>query len=203
MREASDERGETPPFESDRRLTREAQNGSSQATDELLDRLKQIPRILRAQNTHFGNVIKRHDLDDLAQDVFIVIWRKLESYDGRRSFEAWAYGVCRFELLNTIRRQVRNEMSEFHHDLPDRSRAPGLDFEEVHRGLDTLPPEEFSVVHLKHFDGLTFDEVGLRLTIPSNTAKTRYYRGMKKLQEYLRERRAALSPRAAEGKEGQ
>jgi DNA-directed RNA polymerase specialized sigma24 family protein len=41
------------------------------------------------------------------------------------------------------------------------------------------------VIRAKHFDGLTFDEIGARLGIPSNTAKTHYYRGIERMRPLL------------------
>ena len=42
------------------------------------------------------------------------------------------------------------------------------------------------MIRLKHFQELTFEEISSRLSIPANTAKTKYYRGLEKLRETLR-----------------
>lgn len=43
------------------------------------------------------------DVDDLAQQVFIVAFKKLDRYDGP-SFRAWIIGIARFELNNHLRK---------------------------------------------------------------------------------------------------
>lgn len=185
-----DGREEEPLYGADLQLIRDALNRSAPHVDELLHRLRLVPRILRAQNARLGSPLNEHALDDLAQDVFVVIWRKLDRYDGRRPFEAWAYRICLYELMNGVRRQGRRTMAEVHPDVPDRQGEVSHGaYEEVHRGLETLPEPELAVVQLKHFEELTFEEVGQRLGISSNTAKTRYYRGMSRLEAFLRERR--------------
>ncbi len=179
-----------PLYEADLQLIERAQQGKAADVDELLRRLRLIPRILRAQNARLGAPVREQSLDDLAQDVFLIIWRKLESYDGQRPFEAWAYRICRYELMNCIRRQGRHAMAEVHPDVPEPEPSSSPSYEDVHRGIETLPNAEAAVVRLKHFEGMTFDEVGRRMNISSNTAKTRYYRGMSQLEAFLRERRS-------------
>ena len=60
--------------------------------------------------------------------------------------------------------------------------------ERLLEGLGELPPELGLVLQLKHIEGLTFDQIGERLAISPNTAKTRYYRGLDKLRGRLGQR---------------
>lgn len=57
--------------------------------------------------------------------------------------------------------------------------------EEIRQAMERLPPAEAEVIRLKHFEGLTFDEIGTRLDTSPNTAKTRYYRGLGTLETLL------------------
>src|SRR5690606_4742960 len=52
--------------------------------------------------------------------------------------------------------------------------------------LETLPPEQRAVVHLKLWTGLTFEEIASTLDIPPNTAASRYRYGIDKLRDQLR-----------------
>ena len=63
------------------------------------------------------------------------------------------------------------------------------DFEGLEGALADLGPPAEGIVRLKHYEGLTFREIGSRLEISPNSAKTHYYRGI----EWLRER---LAPEA-------
>jgi RNA polymerase sigma-70 factor (ECF subfamily) len=52
--------------------------------------------------------------------------------------------------------------------------------------LGELPPEQRAVVHLKLWEGLTFEEIAATLELSPNTAASRYRYGLDKLRERLR-----------------
>jgi RNA polymerase sigma-70 factor (ECF subfamily) len=54
------------------------------------------------------------------------------------------------------------------------------------RALGELPPDQRAVVHLKLWEGLTFEQIAAALDIPPNTAASRYRYGLDKLRERLR-----------------
>jgi len=57
---------------------------------------------------------------------------------------------------------------------------------ELSAGLGQLPPEQREVVHLKLWEGLTFEQIAAAVEIPVNTAASRYRYGLDKLRELLR-----------------
>jgi RNA polymerase sigma factor (sigma-70 family) len=56
----------------------------------------------------------------------------------------------------------------------------------LHEALARLDPLEADVIRMKHFEDLTFETIGARRAISVNTVKTRYYRGIRHLQDELR-----------------
>ena len=58
--------------------------------------------------------------------------------------------------------------------------------EELAAALGELPEEQRAVVHLKLWEGLTFEQIAAALDIPPNTAASRYRYGLDKLRERLR-----------------
>jgi RNA polymerase sigma-70 factor (ECF subfamily) len=58
--------------------------------------------------------------------------------------------------------------------------------EELAVALGELPEEQRAVVHLKLWEGLTFEEIAEALEISANTAASRYRYGLDKLRERLR-----------------
>ena len=66
-------------------------------------------------------------------------------------------------------------------------------YEDIYFGLERVDPLQAVVIRSKHFGGKTFEEIAEAQGISSNTAKTRYYRGLIKL-------RAFMDPRRQEGK---
>jgi RNA polymerase sigma-70 factor (ECF subfamily) len=181
-----------PESQPDRDLVRAALAVEIPAIEQLALRLRCIPRILGAWNQRLGRPLDEHDLADLTQDVTVIILQKLDEYAGRAPLEAWIYRICRLELMNGVRRKRRTRVRQA--SLTDNAdegaladvQSEAVDVEVLHAGLERVGGVEAEAIRTKHFEGLTFEEIGERLAIPVNTAKTRYYRGMVKLEKLVR-----------------
>ncbi|MBK8974822.1 MAG: sigma-70 family RNA polymerase sigma factor [Planctomycetes bacterium] len=184
-----------PEVQADRALVAAALRGELPAIEELAYRLRCVPRIVSAWNVRLGRPLDAHDLEDLAQDVTVVVLRKLGDYAGRAPFEAWVCRICRLELLNGVRRKLRRRVAidVATDELPavagPESDAAIADAELLHGALERVGGVEAEMIRIKHFEGLTFEEIGARLGLSANTAKTRYYRGMVRLESILAARR--------------
>ena len=176
--------------EQDVERIRQALAGDGRAVDEIASRLTCIPRMLGRRNADFGGPLDADELRDLAQETIIAIWRKLEQYDGRASLETWAYRFCMYELLHRLRAK-RNRPMPWTDVSPDAQPeedtvdATPEDHHLLYKSLDRLPDQEATIVRLKHFDDLTFQDIGERLGESPNTIKTRYYRGLLRLRQML------------------
>ena len=184
----------------DLRLVQAFLAGDRRAETELGRRLALLPRVLRVLNARAGRPLADEDLLDLAQDAGVALLHKLECFDGRGELDGWIYGICRFEFLNAVRRVRRRPrpVDDFVLEAAAEPSETSLEAEryasDIERGLATLADDERAVVRLKHFDGLTFDAIAARYGISPNTAKTRYYRGLRKLQEFMAPRRKEYRP---------
>lgn len=161
--------------------------GESAAIDALVDRLRCVPRMLADRNRRMGSPLDEGDLLDVAQETAAAVWRKLPDYAGRAALETWVYRFAYLELMLRLRRRRRRPGSlEDVQAEPQAAAEPAaFEYEELHRCLDELPDDEAEIVRLKHYDDLTFEEVGALRSISPNTAKTRYYRGILKLRARL------------------
>lgn len=173
---------------SDTELVRAVLKRDSRAVSTLVERLRCIPRILVVLNQRMGNGLGPEDLNDLTQDVLALLWPRLESYNGQASLETWVYGFCFNAVRNALRKGWRRHATgELDETLLESSEPlPGNDHDHLYRALERLGERETAVIRLKCFDDLTFEEIGVRLSMPTNSAKTSYYRGMRKLEELLR-----------------
>jgi len=163
---------------------------------EFVERMDCVPRILASRNARLGSPVRDQDLPDLVQDTLIVIWRKLPTFQGRASLETWVYRICCLELMNFVRRRRRNQREQHHDDeLRERestqlAREQEESFDDIYLALEKVPEQEERVIWLKHFEELTFESIGHYLGLSENTAKTRYYRGLRRMQGLLRATRA-------------
>jgi len=173
-------------------FVRRALAGEPEAVDGFVRRMSCVPSILASQNSRLGRPLSPVEIQDLAQDTLLTVWKKLDTFAGLSGLETWVFRICCLELLNSLRRQRRRPRAAtldeglVATEELEQQRRSLLEYEHVHRGLERVEAPEADVIRLKHFDGLTFDEIAVRLAIPVNTSKTRYYRGMKKLHELLR-----------------
>jgi RNA polymerase sigma-70 factor (ECF subfamily) len=164
--------------------------GQETAIVEFEQRMLCVPRILNALNNRRGRPLDEHDLADLVQDTVLVVLRKLTDFKALAPLEAWIYRLCDLEFMNAARRRGRaarrtialTEATELAAAAPDALWV----HEEVHQALAQVGGVEAETIRLKHFDGLTFPEIGERLGVPPSTAKTRYYRGLERLTALLR-----------------
>ncbi len=176
-------------------LVRRVLRRDPEAIELLIQRMKFVPRMLSALNARMGRPLDEHELLDLGQEVLILIWKKLPRFDGKTSLESWGFRVCYFCILNAARKARHRSVVGLGLEadqLTGGSRPDPWEFEAVYHGLDRLSPGESAVLRLKHFEELTFEEIGERLSIPTNTAKTRYYRALCNLQELLSAEEVAL-----------
>ena len=178
-------------YDSDLALVRAASHGDPQALADFLRRMRCIPLSLAGQNARLGRPLNDQDLEDVAQEVLVLIWNRLGTYAGLSTLETWVYRFSAFTLMNAIRRRrTRLRVGELDAEAADTGpadpRAQFLEYEHVHRALERLDPVDADVVRLKHFEELTFEEIGGRLGLPTNTAKTKYYRGLGRLHEALK-----------------
>ena len=186
---------ETHTPEGDLALVRGVRARDPESLECFSKRLRCIPLCLRALNSRAGRPLDEHDLADVVQDTTMVVLRKLDVFDGRATLDGWLYRLCQLELYNAIRskrrrpRPVEDETVELvlggRQDPTRESRMAS----DIQSGLSTLEESERDVVRLKHFANLTFEVIGDRLGMSPNTAKTRYYRGLKKLQQFMEPRR--------------
>ncbi|MBK8097235.1 MAG: sigma-70 family RNA polymerase sigma factor [Planctomycetes bacterium] len=177
------------PYAADRELARRVVARDATAIGAFSARMQCVPRFLAVRNTQLGSVLRREELEDVAQDALIAAWRKLPDYRGEARLETWVLQFCEFELRNA-RRKIslrRGQPLDTVADAAAATRNP-VDLEVIYLGLQQLPADEAAVLRLKHFDELTFDEIGFRLQCSPNTVKTRYYRAVENLRDWLRRR---------------
>lgn len=163
--------------------------GDRSAIDEFAQRMRCVPRLLTWQNRRFGRPLDDHDLADLAQDIAMIVWRKLGEYRGLGVLEAWIGKVCSLEFRNALRssrRRPRHFPDGDADDIEAVVESGFADAERVRTALLRLDGSVAEIIRAHHFEGLNFVELARREGLPLNTVKTRYYRGLKSLEWMFR-----------------
>jgi RNA polymerase sigma factor (sigma-70 family) len=171
-------------------IVRRALAGDDDARRQLLDRLVALPAMVRGKHARMGAQLGSHEVEDVTQSVLLSLWAKLARFDGRAPLLHWAYGFCVLGLRKAMEHRQRNREHAVGEALEsqDHGTPPPIDAEALHAEVRALEPSERQVVELKHFEALTFEEIGARLGMITSTAKTKYYRALARLRDRLRPR---------------
>ncbi len=153
----------------------------------------------------------RHLAEDVAQEVWLLVYRKLEGFEFRARFSTWLYRVAVREASsakNRMRRFLaRHAISSDRVDEAVGDRAVDTTGrEDVLRALAWLSVAERAAFTL-HIEGLRYDEIAESLGWPEGTVATRIRRAREKLTQVLTldptiERRPDPASRAAASRTG-
>ncbi len=138
----------------------------------------------------------REDAEDVAQDVFLRVFRSLHRWDSARPLKPWLLTIaanrCRTALATRSRRPVPAEFVDL---AADNARADDKDLaEEVQRALENLREEYRTCFVLFHQQELSIAEIGEIMGSPQGTVKTWLHRARRDLAEQLKRR--GLGPEA-------
>ncbi|WP_375769591.1 sigma-70 family RNA polymerase sigma factor [Archangium gephyra] len=175
-----------------RALIAEAQDGNVRAFELLVSsHLSQVRRFARAFASSDA------DVDDLAQEALVKVYKSLRSYRFQSAFKTWLYSVVRNSFYDAMRSRAGRERSLEEPLAADHSQAPssaapadeGLVREEerqrLWRALRALPPEFRTAVVLFDVEGHTYEEVAAIEAVPIGTIKSRLSRGRALLRTLL------------------
>ncbi len=146
--------------------------------------------------------VREDDVDDVLQEVFVVVHRKLPEFDASRSGRAWLYGIC-IRLAANHRRSRRNRRElavEQKTEPVDLDAATPLEIVEARKAralldnmLAELPDQKREVFVLHVIEDLPMHEVAEALGCPLHTAYTRFYAAKKMFEAAVRRARAQKS----------
>jgi RNA polymerase sigma-70 factor (ECF subfamily) len=182
-------------------LVRRCISGDAVAWDEIVQRYHR-----RIYNICYRFAGSSDDAQDLTQEVFIRMYRTLNSYDvGRGAFMTWVTTLTRNLLVDHFRKTKHDRLTDSldatasdHPDamplserIPDDGPAPdsGVQSREtrdaVHQALQRLSPELREAVILRDLQDMDYREIATVLKVPEGTVKSRINRGRAELARLL------------------
>ena len=168
-------------------------------------------------NVAYKFVGKHDEAEDLTQDIFLKIFRALNTFDRRANFQTWIISISRNLCIDHYR-SVRKERQTIARDIDSSDLQPATaergpyqmaehqDLRaQLRQALETLPVTLRTAVVLRDLQELSYQEIADRLGLPEGTVKSRINRGrielahqLKRLQENQpvkpRKRGAARNP---------
>ncbi len=125
--------------------------------------------------------------DDLAQDTFLLAYRKLHTLQSSSSFVSWLHTIAYRQFLQFIRKHARQQVVA---ETPEQSYDPrhSTDAEIlVQRLLAYVTPEERACLTLAYSSGMSHPEISQVTGFPMGTVKSHIQRGKNKLQRWLKD----------------
>jgi RNA polymerase sigma-70 factor (ECF subfamily) len=165
---------------SERKLIREAQQGSGEALAALYARHWE-----RAQRAAYLVVHDAAAAEDIAQEAFLSAVDNLDRFDRRRPFAPWLHRIVVNRAIDWGRREALRASA----GDPEERVAPSPAGEpatgELMASLGQLPPEQRAVIVLRYLLEYTPGEIGRMLELPRGTVNSRLRRGLDRLRDLI------------------
>ena len=138
----------------------------------------------------------RSEAEDIAQDIFVKVFQSLHDFRGASRFSTWLYRITVNHCLNHLRRRTRQqqtlvvtEVEGWMQEAPAANPHKTLEQKErwalVQAKLQLLSPEHRTIILLRDFEGLSYDEIADVLQLESGTVKSRLHRARMELKALL------------------
>ncbi len=134
-------------------------------------------------NIAFRIVNDKEDAEEVTQEVFLTIYRKLKSFSFQSSFKTWVYRITVNSAINYYKKKSRefNRMNEYKEVLEFTNETKANDSkghqkEMITSLLKVLNPDQRACLVLRSIEGLSYQEIAESLKININTVRSRLKR---------------------------
>ena len=140
------------------------------------------------------------DAEDIAQQVFVRVWKNAKRYEPRAKFTTWLLKITRNLVFNELRRRSRHPqvplqaeseeeerpLKDDHAVAPDASLLENELQEAVDAAIANLPETQRMAVILRRYDELSYEEIAATLDQSVSAVKSLLFRARTELRERLK-----------------
>ncbi len=139
-------------------------------------------------------VDKKEDREDLCQEVFLKVFRKLPGFRFQSRLSTWIATIAYRMALNHLKKTKKWQISELDYasyKLKDNSSQADVNMnrndlcQQVHQMIRQLPEQYRIVLTLYHLEDMPYAEIALVCDMPEGTVKSYIFRARKLLKEKL------------------
>ncbi len=146
------------------------------------------------------------EAEDAAQEAFLRAYTQLSTYDPARSFKTWLFSIASHHCIDRLRKRRLTWLSLEEDELPPHPALqepnPGPEEMAVRRQqtaaiqalLSKLPPEDRSVIVMRYWYDLSYDEIAEATRTTVSAVKSRLHRARGAMAEMMRS--APADPKA-------
>jgi RNA polymerase sigma factor (sigma-70 family) len=144
----------------------------------------------------------REQVEDLTQEAFIKAFASLGSFNDEYAFSTWLYKIATNNCIDYIRKRklqtfsidkpIEARDSDFTFELSDDSYEADKELISGQRArlltqaIETLPEKYRKVIHLRHVEERSYEEIARQLRLPIGTVKAHIFRARELLYKQLR-----------------
>lgn len=143
------------------------------------------------------------DAEDIAQDVFLEVYRSAKDFRGEAKISTWLYRIAVNRSLNWMRAAKRrrffdsidaaftggknqnSEISDHSSDQPDIKMGEQQRAELLHQAIDRLPEKQRVAFTLNKYDDLSYAEIAEVMELSLSSVESLIHRAKKNLQQQL------------------
>lgn len=178
----------------DKELIQSIQKGDRLAFNQLV--LKYRTRVMGVATRMLGD---RGEAEDLAQDVFVKVYRSMPGFRGASLFSTWLFRITTNSCLNQKRSrrpetQISNGADGPELAVADPSSNPHHLLEQkelkivLEKSIQSLPEEQRIVLILRDIEGLSYEAIADSLELELGTVRSRLHRARLQVQASIREK---------------
>ncbi|MEG0023774.1 MAG: sigma-70 family RNA polymerase sigma factor [Akkermansia sp.] len=180
--------------ELDTQLMWRIREGDTHAMESLIRRHQDV-----VYATISGMLRKQGDIEDIAQQVFIRIWRSASTYEPSAKFKTWMFTILRNLVFNEMRRKRRkpvlsSDALEEENGMilsidsalsPDEAADQSELEQAVNQAIDELSPKEKLALQLRRYENMPYEEIATVLETSVSATKSILFRARNQLKEKL------------------
>jgi len=188
-----------PAADSDAALMLRVKQGDTAAFAELVDKYKQP-----VMNVAYRMLHDATEAEDLAQAVFVQVFKAVDRYRVSSKFSTWLFTIARNLCLNEIRRRARHQAASMDAPHPEQEDQPLHQFEDkqtaspperllhgeladkIEQALAELPENQRLAIVLCRQEELSYEEIARVLHCSVSATKSLIYRGRETLKQKLK-----------------
>lgn len=156
-------------------------------------------------NLVFHIVRDRAEAEDVAQDVFVTVFKHIDGFRGDAKFSTWLYRIATNHARNRVKYLARRSQrahqaiedtneGALHDGAPERPADPhetvvAAELETIIKeGLEELNDLHRTILIMRDIEHMSYAEIGEVVELPEGTVKSRLHRARAALSEYVKSR---------------
>jgi len=139
-------------------------------------------------------VNNHEDAADLSQEVWITVFRKIETFKGDSTLYTWIYRVTINKCLNFLKKEKQSrERNVMQNHLSENGVEGGTQIEGqaiwnlLQEAVRLLPEKQQMVFNLRYFEEKKYKEISQQLNTSQGALKASYHLAVKKIEAYVKE----------------